>query len=352
MQHAGADKITVTQEFLPFSDGFLRRPDAWMQHQAAVGADLEHMLEEARAIVSRSGSRAQLVIVFLGFGGHVRLGHVVYRMLEETFPAAAMLPVVAIPAEPALERNLRDYGLWEELLSSIGPATPVLLSDNAFGDPPTIDALAIEALTAAELAAVRDVSVRRPTELVAGHEQAGNRFLAISQNRIPFRENAERGQRQRRAFFNRSAKPHDGMEERSSINETAAELTEAVWKLAEPGPQSRTYTAEIAHTANTEQEQAILLSLPFDEPTTAILDEQVQDLLRRDEFRSAFPNTTVAFGSGIAQQRRQAGQVEAKLSKIYGSDATEPTAVGQIMADTPRTAPTTARVVTRGQASA
>ncbi len=350
MKEAGADHITVAPEFLPFGDGFLRRPDAWMQHQAAIGADLERMLEEARATVSRGGSRAQLVIVFLGFGGHVRLGHVVHRMLAETFPEAATLPVVALPAEPALERNLRDYGLWEELMSSVGQATPVLLSDNAFGDPPSIDAIAIDALTSAELAASRDVSVRRLTEMVAGHEQVGNRFLSVSQVRIPFPENADRGQRHRRAFFNRSAKPHEGSAERTSMSQTAADLTEAIWRLAEPGPQSRTYTAEIAHNDTTEQEQAILLTLPFVDATTAIVDEQVKDLLRRDEFRNAFPNTTIAFGSGLAGQRRQAGQVEAKLSKIYGSDETTPTAVEHIINDIPRSAPTTARAVTRGQA--
>ena len=350
MQEAGANNITVTPEFLPFGDGFLRRPDAWMQHQAAIHADLERMIDETRFAVSRAGSRAQLIVLFLGFGGHVRLGHVVQRLLAEAFPEVAMLPVVALPSEPALERNLRDYGLWDELISSIDQATPVLLSDNAFGDPPTIDAIAIEALASAELAAARDVSVRRLTELVAGHEQAGNRFLSVSQVSIPFPENAERGQRHRRAFFNRSAKPHEGASERASIAQTAAVLAEAIWRLTEPGPQSRTYTAEIAHNDSTDQEQTILLTLPFDAATTTLMDEQVNDLLRRDEFRDAFPNTIVAFGSGLAGQRHQAGQVRAKISKIYGSDATTPTAVEQIMDDIPRSAATTARAITRGQA--
>ena len=339
----------MVPEYTPYADGFLRRPDAWMQHQASITADVERMIDELRRIVTRAGSRAQLVVVYLGYGGHARLGHVIYRMLREECSEATMLPVIALPSEPALERNIRDFALWEETLNTVDAATPVLLTDNALGDPVDVDAIAITALAGAELAAAQNPSVRRLTELVAGHEQAGNKFLSVSQMRLPFRESAEQGRTYRRALFSRAERTHDGIAERGTIAERAAELAEAIWKMSEPGPATNTITCRLADNPDTDQEQAIICVLPFDRLTVQVLEENVTDLLRRDEHRAAFPNTVIAFAAGKAGRQNLAGQVEAVISKIYGSDNT-PAAVLDILSNTPRAADTGARALTRGQA--
>ena len=349
LQAAGVDARSVVPEYTPYADGFLRRPDAWMQHQASITADVERMIAELRRIVTRAGSRAQLVVVYLGYGGHARLGHVIYRMLREECSEATMLPVIVLPSEPALERNIRDFALWEETLNTIDAATPILLTDNALGDPVDVDAIAITALAGAELAAAQNASVRRLTELVAGHEQAGNKFLSVSQMRLPFRESAEQGRTYRRALFSRAERTHDGIAERGTVAERAAELADAIWKMSEPGPSSNTVTCRLAENPDTDQEQAIICVLPFDRPTVEVLEENVSDLLRRDEHRAAFPNTVVALAAGKAGRQHLAGQVEAVISKIHGSDNT-PAAVLDILSNTPRAADTGARALTRGQA--
>ena len=55
----------------------------------------------------------QLVIEFLGFGGHSILGGIIHEKLVAVLPEATFLPVLLLPSDPALQELMRQE-TWKE----------------------------------------------------------------------------------------------------------------------------------------------------------------------------------------------------------------------------------------------
>ena len=151
------DQRVMLPETIPTADGFLLNPYEFGKHLGDVGDGLKGLVDQVHEQAQNSNSQPQLILEFLGFGGHAIVGLMMHRMLRERFPGARCLPVVALPAnemlhdwmrrqvqDPPPETTLPDWmlgGTWEayEAGMDLGPYGCCLVVDNRIDAPPNDD---------------------------------------------------------------------------------------------------------------------------------------------------------------------------------------------------------------------
>ncbi len=84
-------------------DGFLLDPLAFCDMRGAIEEDLDIVVKELQDRANDVGSPPQLIIEFLGFGGHAMVGLILHNKLREAFPDAHLVPVIALPNDPTLQ---------------------------------------------------------------------------------------------------------------------------------------------------------------------------------------------------------------------------------------------------------
>lgn len=89
------------------SDGFLLNPYAFGEYLGIINRDMEELLNDIRSQAHAKGQPPQLVVEFLGFGGHANLGLLLHRKIREAFPEARCLPILALPDDPTLQEWMR-----------------------------------------------------------------------------------------------------------------------------------------------------------------------------------------------------------------------------------------------------
>ena len=65
--------------YLPKVDGFLRDPNAYKDFYGLIHRDMERMVETVVRRSEEVGSPPQIILEWLGFGGHAKLGGVLHR---------------------------------------------------------------------------------------------------------------------------------------------------------------------------------------------------------------------------------------------------------------------------------
>ena len=89
------------------SDGFLLNPYAFGEYLGIINRDMEELLNDIRSQAHAKGQPPQLIVEFLGFGGHANLGLLLHRKIREAFPEARCLPILALPDDPTLQEWMR-----------------------------------------------------------------------------------------------------------------------------------------------------------------------------------------------------------------------------------------------------
>ena len=89
------------------SDGFLLNPYAFGEYLGIINRDMEELLKDIRSQAHAKGQPPQLIVEFLGFGGHANLGLLLHNKIREAFPEARCLPVIALPDDPTLQEWMR-----------------------------------------------------------------------------------------------------------------------------------------------------------------------------------------------------------------------------------------------------
>lgn len=166
------------------SDGFLLNPYAFGEYLGIINRDMEELLDDIRDQAQAKGQPPQLIVEFLGFGGHANLGLLLHRKIREAFPEARCLPILALPDDPTLQEWMRGevqeptdtntvpdwmrYGTWKSYEShlTMRKHEGCLLVDNRIEKSPNDDlAMGLATIEAAGNNAMKTGSL---PEAVAG----------------------------------------------------------------------------------------------------------------------------------------------------------------------------------------
>ena len=185
----------VLPETIYTADGFLLNPYGFGHYLGTVDADLNRLVEQVRN-QSRDGSQPQIILEFLGFGGHAIVGLLLHMKLQDAFPEARFLPVIALPADEMLHdwmrREVREpppgtnlphwmrQGTWDayETCMRLGPYDGSLVVDNRIDAAPNDDlALGLAVIEAAGTDPIKRGSL---PEAVSGVRLDGRGWLGMN----------------------------------------------------------------------------------------------------------------------------------------------------------------------------
>ena len=290
-RNSGLDHLTITPSYLPLTDGFLRQPDFFQDYYGAIERDIESIVDQMERRSNEAGTRPQVIIEWMGFGGHARLSYLIHEHVADRFPNAKFLPVFCIPSERVLEQNIRDYDLWNEGERIIG-AVPSLITDNrAAGSLQTLDERVALGLASMEACYRFRPESGTIAETISMFTMQKSRWLSLETVDLPYRAHRERPRRAEKVTH----------EDRMAHSAVVQSIKEAVWRLAEPAndEQHTGYFKTPAHDA----EQRIYVVLPFNHLVVEGIEEDVEDQLQREAFNGPFPGTKVAFAAGNALWR-------------------------------------------------
>ena len=88
-------------------DGFLLNPYGFGEYLGVIDSDMDDLILQVQRRSRQIGSSPQLIIEFLGFGGHSIIGLILHNKIRKAFPDAHCLPVICLPRDPALEDWMR-----------------------------------------------------------------------------------------------------------------------------------------------------------------------------------------------------------------------------------------------------
>ena len=185
----------VLPETIYTADGFLLNPYGFGHYLGTVDADLNRLVDQVRN-QSQDGSQPQIILEFLGFGGHAIVGLLLHMKLQDAFPEARFLPVIALPADEMLHdwmrREVREpppgtnlpawmrQGTWDayETCMRMGPYDGSLMVDNRIDAAPNDDlALGLAVIEAAGTDPMKRGSL---PEAVSGVRLDGRGWLGMN----------------------------------------------------------------------------------------------------------------------------------------------------------------------------
>ena len=356
---SGANARSVQPEYLPFAEGFLRDPNFFTAHYGPIERDMEQMIDRMEQLSNESGVRPQLIIEWIGFGGHARLSYLFHEMLVERFRSARILPVYCMPDDRVLEQNIRDYGLWSEAQSILGGIPSVITDNRSFHNLRHLDERVAMTLASIEACYKYRPEYGTMAETVATFGIHGSRWLGLEMCDIAYRDagivqrtrEPEKDLRQRLPKRLRPKLPNkqETISERAAATMASQLVKEAIWRIAAPS-NDEIHTAFMGN-APYDAEQKIYVILPFDVETTERIKNDVIDQLQRETFNGPYPGTKVCFASGNANYSNVPdGYVAGHVCKVYGIDTeTPPPSVLRILEPKNDSRSRNRRVLSRGE---
>ncbi len=308
----------ILPNYLPFSEGFLRQPNFFIEHYGPIERDLERIIDEMEQKVYESGTRPQLIIEWIGFGGHARISYLFHEMLVERFHGTRILPIYCIPDDRVLERNIREHNLWNEAQEIIGTG-PVIITDNrVISNLQTLDERIAITLAAPEACYRFRAEYGTMAETISTFGINGSRWMGLQISDIPYRTNFDQHNHK---SINLNQKSHisllESREARAAITSRAQSIKEAIWRIA--APKNDEYHTGYLGESKHDDEQRIYCLLPFHPEITDIIKEDVEDQLQRETFNGPYPGTKVCFAPGNANySNRPDGYTYGHICKIYG----------------------------------
>ena len=94
----------ITPEQQNTDDGFTLNPLLFQDNFGAINRDLNKIVTEAQSESTRKGRDPQVILEFMGFGGHSIIGVMLHQKLRAAYPAAKMFPVIGIPDDLVLKK--------------------------------------------------------------------------------------------------------------------------------------------------------------------------------------------------------------------------------------------------------
>jgi hypothetical protein len=270
-------------EYLPKVDGFLRDPYSFEQYFGLIDRDLDRIVDGMKRRAEVVGAPPQLIVEFLGFGGHSIIGAIIHKKLYDSFPGATFLPVLLIPKEHALEEWMRQ-GTWDQYEKYLQGQT-VLITDNRAGNPGELDNRLSVGLASIECAAYSDPQSGSLAETVASLAPFSSGWfgMSVSQRKLPATAQWEWKQFppgwQMRMIKGRA-------------NELAWEVRSALWECLTPQTQLARH-----EPPSPAAPQRVVATLPLEADELQEVKEDVMDQLRREGYFEQHPNLNLSFGS-------------------------------------------------------
>ena len=303
-RQAGVHGISVTPDYVPFSDGFQRDPTEFMNHFGAIQRDMEDMLNDMERLMAQGGSRPQIIIEWIGFGGHALISYMLHAMIADRFPSTKVLPIFCLPAERQLEENIRRHDLWGEAERTFG-SVPSMVTDNRSGyNFGMLDERVAVALASVEACAQYKPESGTLGETVSIFMQNSSRWLSLDCMEIPHANVRDR----KRGRSNRDIK--------ISMDEISHQVLTSIKQISEPD-HNETRTASFA-PPDRHNEFRLYVVMPFDSDTVAQIQNDVEDLMKREEYERVFPGSKVSFAPGNSLFRGQSDVTHTHISKITG----------------------------------
>lgn len=334
---AGLDHLSITPEYVPLSDGFLRRPDGFLDHYGPIERDMERMVDQLEHIAGNSGVKPQIILEWIGFGGHASLSYLLHEMVTSRFPASTVLPIYCLPAERILEANIRDYHLWQDAEHIIGPI-PSIITDNRVGsNTAIIDERIATSLAAIEASAKFHNDAGTLAETVSMFGISGARWISVQSSDMPIQIAPDRPQR------NPTAR-----DARISNAEMAQHIKLAIREIAEPVNNENT-TAKW-HPHDRTAEARIYCIIPYDTETVREVRHDVEDQLKRERFELVFPGTHVYFAAANSHWGDRTDAVFTHLFKLTGLPTEpQPISLSRIIEDSEQDYQSTRRFLSWGE---
>ncbi len=306
---SGGQLPVIVPGFLPKVDGFLRDPNAYKDFYGLIHRDMERMVDTIARRSEEVGSPPQLILEWLGFGGHAKLGGVLHGMLKDRFPEATFLPIVLTPSEAVLKENMRreTWGAYEETIGtrlvrdSQGREEiqrhPALITDNSLSlnFERLDDKLAI-ALASMEAGMRYQVDAGSMAETVNSFGDYSNGWFGV---RVLNRRVDIADTRQGSRLFG----PFRGREI-VVVNDNAKQLPfsikSAMWDIVDP----KRSDLQLAKHGFVEGDSVMrmVITLPVEPAGLKDIESDVQDQMAREEFNVAYPNLMWSFASANFQQ--------------------------------------------------
>lgn len=298
----------ILPDFMPKVDGFLRDPNAYKDYYGLIHRDMERMVEAVARRAEEVSSPPQLIIEWLGFGGHAKLGGVLHNMLMERFPEATYFPIVLTPSEAVLKENMRreTWGAYEEtigtrrLRNSLGEIEvqrhPALLTDNSMSlDYARLDDKLAIALTSMEAGMRYQIDSGSLAETVASYGGYSNGWFGLrTLNRRVDIADVRRGSRWRGPFSNR---------EIVVVNDKAKQLPfsikSAMWDILDPKRSDLQLSKH--NFVDSDSVMRMVITLPVDAADLGLIASDVKDQMAREEFELAYPNLMWSFAPANLQ---------------------------------------------------
>ena len=320
--------IAVTPGYLPLSEGFLRNNRAFEEHRVQIERDLEQMVERMTELSHAAGTYPQLIIEWVGFGGHARLSYLMHEIVQRQFPSATYLPIFCLPDEKLLEQSMRE-GVWEQAMAVHGKRTSILTDNATAHDVEILDTRLGIALAAVEAAYKASPEVGTLAELAGMMSMADCPWLGVAERNLPIRvENNELV---------------TGRDE-----STLHDIKGMVWSIA--GEEGGDFSLAKHSPHDRRTAQRIYVSIPVSRDAILEVRADLLDQLRREDFEAAYPGTKVCFAPANYRFREREDVVNAHVTKIYNVGAEPQPCLERILnEDYVAERPVSAWMVTRGQ---
>lgn len=302
-----ADKI-ITPEYLPFSEGFLRRVDQYQAHHGAIERDMEGMTEKMVNLSMQVGTEPQVFLEWIGYGGHAHLSRMMHDIATKDYPESMVLPVVCFPDDRSMHRNIREHMLWEATVATFG-AYPMVVTDNRRGtDVARLDESLVTALASVEACFGYTPSMGSLAEVASEFKNEGCSWIIVESGVIPVLD---------RGHSRQPRKRQSDEEHRRAIGNMAQRIKKSIWEIAEPHNQ---FEKSAFFTPGTsESEQRIYVVVPCTRAEMADIRKDVEDQLNREGFKRDFPGTKVGYAPGNPESpHRPAGWQYVHVSKLVG----------------------------------
>lgn len=343
-QHSnGVREKIITPQYLPFSEGFLRRVDQYLQHHGAIERDMENMTIEMMNQALKSGTEPQVFLEWIGYGGHAHLSNMMHGIATKPYPESMVLPVVCFPDDRSMHRNIRrrdirGNDLWDLTVQCyqdrVGRPYPMILTDNRRDtDVIKMDEALVTALASVEACFRFTPSAGSLAETASEFKNEGCVWIVVETGVISVID--------RRALPRRRQKQSDDAH-RKAIGNMAQRIKQSIWEIAQPYnrfDKSAFFTPGPwdEEQGVYENEQRIYVVMPFMDRDVEDIRKDIEDQLNRESFKKHFPGTKVAYAPGNPQwDSRPDGWQYVHISKLMGlAQDPVPQSITSILNDEP-----------------
>ena len=331
-QSGRTEAMTITPGYLPLSEGFLRNPEAFQSHYGTIERDLENMVQRMTDLSHQAGTYPQVIIEWIGFGGHANLSYLLHDIVEDKFPNATFLPIFCLPNERVMEQNIREK-LWDKAQQTHGERMSVL-TDNAVSanDYNVLDTRLAIALASVESAYKSTPEIGTLAELTGMMKMTESNWMGVAEHSMPIRV-------------------EDNKLVIGKDENTLHGIKAMIWNIA--NPDATQYHLAYHNKTSIDTEQRIYVAMPIQRDQLLEIRNDITDQLRREDFETAYPGTRIQFAPANFRHREREGIANAHVTKFFTAGDNHQPSIERIL--NPSYRPINAKrsiVPTRGQAIA